>query len=80
VSKPRKRPGPLWLFFYGRQRRGFPWLLVGVLVAIMVLALSFAIPGGADMWRAVAPFILGLLIVGALVGAILAALRPRRRR
>jgi uncharacterized membrane protein AbrB (regulator of aidB expression) len=51
-----------------------------VIVAIVVLALSFAIPGGADMWRAIAPFLLGLLIVCALVGAILAALRPRRRR
>ena len=80
MRQPKKRPGPLWLFFYGRQRRGFPWLLVGVLVAIVVLALSFAIPGGADLWRAIAPFLLGLLIVCALVGAILAALRPRRRR
>jgi uncharacterized membrane protein YccC len=80
VSQPKKRPGPLWLFFYGRQRRGFPRLLVTVIVAIVVLALSFAIPGGADMWRAIAPFLLGLLIVCALVGAILAALRPRRRR
>jgi len=80
VSNPRKRPGPLWLFFYGRPRKGFPWLMVGMLVAIVVLALSFAIPGGASFWRAVAPFLLGLLIVGALVGAIVAALRPRRRR
>jgi hypothetical protein len=51
-----------------------------MLVAIVLLALSFAIPGGAGFWRALAPFLLGLLIVGALVGAILAALRPRRRR
>jgi Na+/melibiose symporter-like transporter len=68
------------MFFYGRRRRGVPWLLLGTLVVIVVLALSFAIPGGADTWRAIAPFLLGLLIVGALVGAILAALRPRRRR
>ncbi len=80
MSKPRKRPGPLWLFFYGRRRSGFPWLRVGVLAAIVVLALSFAIPGGADMWRAVAPFLLGVLILGALAGAIAAAVRPRRRR
>ena len=80
MSKVPKRPGPLWLFFYGRRRRGVPWLLLGTLVVIVVLALSFAIPGGADMWRAIAPFLLGLLIIGALAGAILAALRPRRRR
>ena len=80
MSKLRKRPGPLWLFFYGRQRKGFPWLLVGVAVAIIVLALSFAIPGGADMWRTIAPFLFGALILGAMVAAVVAVLRPRRRR
>lgn len=80
MSEPKKRPGPLWLFFYARRRKGFPWLLVMVMVAIVVLALSFAIPGSADMWRTVAPVVFGLLILGALVAAIVAALRPRRRR
>ncbi len=80
MSEPKKRPGPLWLFFYGRQRKGFPWLLVVVAIAIVVLALSFAIPGGADMWRTVAPIAFGFLIVCALVAAIVAALSPRRRR
>ena len=79
-NAPKKRPGPLWLLFYGRQRRGFPWLLVGVIVVIAVLALSFAIPGGADMWRTVAPFVFGLLLVVSLIAALVAALRPRRRR
>ena len=80
MSDPKKRPGPLWLLFYGRQRRGFPWLLVVMVVVIVALALTFAVPGGADMWRAVAPVIFGLLLVAALVAAIAAALRPRRRR
>ena len=80
MSEPKKRPGPLWLFFYGRQRRGFPWLLVVVLVAVLALALSFAVPGGADMWRTAAPIAFGLLILCALAAAIVAALRPRRRR
>ena len=80
MSEPKKRPGPLWLFFYGRQRRGFPLLLVVVVIAIVALALSFAIPGGADMWRTVAPFAFGFLILCALVAALVAALRPRRRR
>jgi hypothetical protein len=80
VSDPKKRPGRLWFFFYGRQRRGFPWLIVGLVVVIIVLALSFAIPGAADMWRAVAPVIFGLLLAGALVAAVAAAFRPRRRR
>ena len=80
MSEPRKRPGALWLLFYGRQRKGFPWLLVVVMVAIGVLALSFAIPGGADMWRSAAPFVFGLLIVSGVVAAIVASFRPRRRR
>jgi hypothetical protein len=79
VSEPKKRPGPLWMFFYGRQRKGFPWLLALVTIAIVALALSFAIPGGADMWRTVAPVAFGVLILCGLVAAIVAALRPRRR-
>jgi len=79
VSQPKKRPGPLWLLFYGRRRRGFPWLLAGVLVAIFAFALLFAIPGGADLSRAVAGAVFGLLIVGAVVLAVVAVLRPRRR-
>lgn len=80
MSEPKKRPGRLWLLFYGRQRRGFPWLLVAVMVAIIALAASFAIPGWADYSRAVAPVVFGVLIVGALVAAVAAAFRPRRRR
>jgi hypothetical protein len=76
----RKTPGRLWLFFYARKRKGFPWLLVGVAVVVLIFGLTFAIPGAADLWRAVAPFVFGLLIAGALVAAIVATLRPRRRR
>lgn len=81
MSEPKKRPGPLWLFFYGRQRRGFPWLVVILMVVIIVLGLSFAIPGAADMWRAVAPIIFGLVVVAA-IGLLIAAMfrSPRRRR
>jgi Na+/melibiose symporter-like transporter len=79
VSEPRKRPSALWLLFYGRRRRGFPWLLVGVLAAILLLAALFAIPGAADVSRLIAGALFGLLIVGALVLAVVAVLRPRRR-
>ena len=79
MKEPKKRPGRLWLFFYGRQRRGVPWLLIGVCVAVLVLALTFAVPGGADMWRSIAPLIIGLLLVVAILGAIAAVLLPRRR-
>jgi hypothetical protein len=75
----KKRPGPLWLLFYGRQRRGVPWLLIAVIVSVVLLALTFAFPGAADMWRSVAPVILGVLLLVAIVAAIAAMLRPRRR-
>jgi len=79
VREPRKRPGRLWLLFYGRQRRGVPWLFIGVIIAVLVLGLTFALPGAADMWRSIAPLLIGVLLVAAIVGAIAAILRPRRR-
>ena len=75
----KKRPGPLWLLFYGRQRRGVPWLLIAVIVSVVLLALTFALPGAADMWRSVAPVIVGVLLLVAILAAIAAILRPRRR-
>jgi Na+/melibiose symporter-like transporter len=75
----KKRPGPLWLLFYGRRRRGVPWLLIAVIVSVVLLALTFAVPGAADMWRSVAPIILGVLFLVAIAAALAAMLRPRRR-
>ena len=75
----KKRPGRWWLFFYGRQRRGVPWLLVAVAVVVVLLALTFALPGAPEIWRTVAPVIIGALLVAAIVAAIAAMLRPRRR-
>ena len=75
----KKRPGALWLFFYGRPRRGFPWLLAGIAVAVVLLAAVFALPGGADASRTIAAAFFGLLLAGALVFAVVAVLRPRRR-
>lgn len=80
MNEPKKRPGMLWLFFYGRQRKGFPWLLAILIIAIVLLALSFAIPGASDAWRTIAPVAFGVFILLALVAAVVAALRPRRRR
>jgi len=79
VSEPKKRPGVLWLLFYGRRRRGFPWLLAGVLAAILAFALLFALPGGADVSRAIAAVVFGVLLLGAIALAVVAVLRPRRR-
>ena len=75
----KRRPGRLWLFFYGRQRRGMPWLLIAVVVGVVVLAITFAVPGGPEMWRTVAPILIGALLVGGIVAAIAAMARPRRR-
>lgn len=74
----KKRPGALWMVFYGRPRRGFPGLLVAVLATVFVFALVFALPGGADASRVVAALVFGLLILGAVVFALVAIWRPRR--
>lgn len=77
----RRRPGRLWLFFYGRRRRGFPGLLVGLLVAALVLGALFRLPGGADLSRFVTVLtvsVLVLLILAALVLVVISAFRPPR--
>lgn len=66
------------MFFYGRPRRGFPWLLAGVMAAIVLLSLTFAVPGGADLWRTLAPIFLVVLIAGGFVAAVAVLRRPRR--
>lgn len=68
------------MLFYGRQRRGFPWLLMWVGVGVVLGALSFRLFGGPDVWRAVFPILAGALIVASLVIAVAAWFRPRRRR
>ena len=80
MNEPKRRPSALWLLFYGRRRRGFPWLLLGVLLAVALLGLVFAVPGGAEASRVIAGAVFGLLLAGALVLALVAVLRPRRRR
>ena len=79
MSDPKKKPGALWMLFYGRRRRGFPWLLVGILVVALALGLLFALPGGADFSRGAAAALFGLVLAAAIVLAVVAVLRPRRR-
>jgi len=79
LSEPKKRPGFWWLLFYGRPRRGFPWLLVAVLGAAVVLGLVFAVPGGVDVSRVGAAGLFLVVFVAALALAFLAIWRPRRR-
>lgn len=67
------------MLFYGRRRRGFPWLLAAVFATVVLFALVFAVPGGADVSRVIAAAVFGLLILGAIVFAVFAIWRPRRR-
>lgn len=78
----RRRPGRLWLFFYGRKRRGFPGLIVALLAAAVILGAVFGLPHGAELSRfatAVSVLVLVLLILASLVLVVVAALRPPRR-
>ena len=78
----RGRPGRLWLFFYGRKRRGFPGLLVGLLALAVVLGALFALPQGADLSRyaiVAAISALVLLVLASLALVAIAAIRPPRR-
>ena len=78
----RRRPGRLWLFFHGRRRRGFPGLLVGVLVAALLLGALYGLPHAADVSRLVlvgAVILLALLVVASVALVAIAAVRPPRR-
>ena len=81
MSEPKKkRPGALWMMFYGRQRRGFPWLLVLVGAAVLLGAVVFGLAGGPDGLRLALAIFAVALIGLALVVAIVAPFIPRRRR
>ena len=80
--KDRRRPGFWWLFFYGRRRRGFPWLLAGLFAAAILLGLTFGIPGvdGGTLIGLVGVALI-VLLLGAWLGlAAIAWLKPRGRR
>jgi hypothetical protein len=73
-----RRPGRLWLFFYGRRRRGFPGLLVAVLGLAVVLGLTFASRAGAAVsyWIGIGFLVaIALLALAALGLAVVASLR-----
>ena len=81
--RPGKRPGRLWLFFYGRRRRGFPGLLVTILVLSLVLGLSFASRVGTDVSHLIGlafVVLIAALVVGAVVLFVTASLRPPGER
>ena len=78
----RRRPGRLWLFFYGRKRRGFPGLLVALLGTVVVLGALYGLPHGADLSRlaiVLTVSALVLVILAALALVAISAIRPPRR-
>ena len=73
-----RRPSWLWLFFYGRRRRGFPGLLVAVLALTIVLGLTFVSRVGVAIsyWIGIGFLVaIGLLALAALAVAVVASLR-----
>ena len=77
MSGPRR--GRLWLFFYGRRRRGFPGLLVAVLGLAVVLGLTFASRGGATVSYWIGIGFLAAIALLALVALGLAVVASLRR-
>ena len=77
--KPRRRPSRLWLLFWGRQRRGFPGLLVGVLVLLVLLGLTFASRAGAEVSYLVGLGFVGLIALLALTALAVALVSLLRR-
>ncbi len=79
----KRRPSRLWLWCWGKKRRGYP----GLLTLVVLLAIAGAVTArstvgyDAGYWLGVALVVLLTLItLGALAAALLGALRPRGRR
>ena len=75
------RPGRLWLFFYGRKRRGFPGLLVALIVVVVALGAIFGLPNGAAISRfaiVLSVSALALVILAALALVVIGTFRPPR--
>ncbi|HEV2953973.1 MAG TPA: hypothetical protein VG015_07770 [Candidatus Dormibacteraeota bacterium] len=80
----RRRPSWIWLFFWGRKRGGFPWLMVVVVLLPIGLAISYSMPGGVGgtRWVGIAFTAVVVLVTITALGAGLWALfqsRSRRR-
>ena len=78
MKRDPRRPSWVWLLFFGRRRRGFPGLLVGVLGLALLLGLSFGTRSGAAVSYFAGLFfilVIAVLAVGALVLALIASLR-----
>ena len=77
----KRRPSRLWLFFYGRRRRGFPGLLVGLIVAAVLLGALYGLPHGADISQFAIVLTISalvLVILAAIALLVISAIRPPR--
>jgi hypothetical protein len=79
----KRRPSRLWLWFWGRKRRGYPGLLTAIVVLALIGALTARSRVGYDLgyWFGIALVVLLTLItLAALAAALVGVLRPRGRR
>lgn len=79
----KQRPSRLWLWFWGRKRRGYPGLLTVVVLAAIAGAVAARSTVGYDLgyWLGIGLLVLLTLItLGALAAAIAGVLRPPGRR
>ena len=79
----KRRPSRLWLWFWGKKRRGYPGLLTLVVLVAIGGAVTARTNLGYDLgfWLGVGLVVLLTLItLAALAAALFGALRPRGRR
>lgn len=79
----KKRPSRVWLFFWGRKRRGYPGLLTAIVALAVLGALTIRFRPAYDVgyWLGIALVVLlAAITAGALLLAVVAALWPRGRR
>ena len=83
----KRRPSRLWLWFWGRKRRGYPGLLTAIVVLAVIGAVTARSRLGYDFgyWLGIALVVLLTLITlgalaAALLGAFFRAPGPRGRR
>lgn len=79
----KRRPSRLWLFFWGRKRRGFPGLLAAIVLLVVAGAVLSRIPGlyDAGYWAGLVLLaLLAAITAGAIAAALWGVLRQRGSR
>jgi hypothetical protein len=79
----KRRPSRLWLWFWGKKRRGYPGLLTAIVVLAIIGAATARSRLGYDLgyWLGIALVgLLALITLAALAAALVGVLRPPGRR